>query len=46
LFPATMVPCPRRSPHSIFGLLLRWLAALLRAFIIALVQSPPLAHTF
>src|SRR6516164_3173134 len=33
LFPATMVPCPRRSPHSIFGLLLRWLAELLRACI-------------
>ena len=28
-----------------FGLLLRWLAAFLRAFIIALVQSAPLAHT-
>jgi len=35
-----MVPCPRRSPHSIFSLLLRWLAELLLALIIALTSAP------
>jgi hypothetical protein len=37
-----MVPYPRRSPHSIFGLLLRWLAELLRALIAALFGTPPI----
>jgi hypothetical protein len=36
-----MVPCPRRLPHSIFGLLLRWLAELLRALIPFLAETNP-----
>jgi hypothetical protein len=44
LFPATMVPGPRRSPHSIFSLLLRWLAGILRAFIMALASFGPIPH--
>jgi hypothetical protein len=34
-----MVPCPRRSLHSIFGLLLRWLAELLRSCIMTLTDA-------
>jgi hypothetical protein len=39
LFAATRLPPPHRSPHSIFGLLLRWLAELLRACIMALTDA-------
>jgi len=36
-----MMPCPRRSPHSIFSLLLRWLVMILRALILALTRIIP-----
>src|ERR1700740_664199 len=44
LCPATMVPCPRRPPHSIFALLLRWLARLLHAFLQVLAKALPIAR--
>jgi hypothetical protein len=34
-----MMPYPRRPPHSIFGLLLRWLERLLCALLTAITDS-------